>query len=60
MCDLHSALFEFENGTLDVEESIDLFQILIDTNLAWDLGDKYSKTAASLIEEGYCILNETN
>ena len=60
MCDLHAALFEFEQGTLDVEASIDLFQTRIETGLAWDLVDKYSNTAASLIEEGYCVINEND
>ena len=44
----------YENGELDEEEVIDLFQELINSGLAWQLQGSYGRMAASLIESGYC------
>jgi hypothetical protein len=50
--DLTSAIIDFENGDLDRDEVIELFQYLVDTGLAWTLQGSYGRTAAALIDAG--------
>ena len=47
-------IMAFEAGELDEEATIELFQNLIDTGLAWQLQGSYGRTAAALIEDGRC------
>lgn len=47
-------MIAWENGELDFEETVDLFQGLIDCGLAWTLQGCYGRTAAALIEAGHC------
>ena len=47
-------MIAFEDGSLDDEGVINLFQNLINTGLAWKLQGFYGRTAANLIENGYC------
>lgn len=54
MFDLASAISDYENGALGFEETVNLFQHLIDTGLAWSLQGSYGRTAVDLIREGYC------
>lgn len=49
-----SKIMAYESGELEQEEMIELFQELIDTGLAWKLQGCYGRTAAALIENGYC------
>ena len=42
----------FESGELDREETIELFQHLIKTGLAWKLQGSYGRTAQALIQAG--------
>jgi hypothetical protein len=52
------AIIEYENGTLDEDGIIDLFQQLVDTGAAWSLQGHYGRTAAALIEAGYITERE--
>jgi hypothetical protein len=47
-------LIAFEQGDLDDEQTIDLFQGLINTGLAYQLQGFYGRTAEALIEAGHC------
>lgn len=49
-----SQIMAFESGELDEDETIELFQHLIDTGLAWQLQGSYGRTAAALISNGLC------
>jgi hypothetical protein len=48
-------LIAFEEGELDFDEVVDLFQQLIDTGLAWQLQGFSGRTAANLITNGHCM-----
>ena len=50
-------LIAFENGELEFDEVVELFQHLIDTGLAWTLQGFYGRTAAMLINDGHCFNN---
>jgi hypothetical protein len=47
-----------EDGLLDVEDTIELFQELINSGLAWKLQGFYGRTASNLIQQGYCTMNK--
>lgn len=46
------AIIAFEQGELDEDETIDLFQRLVDNGMAWRLQGVYGRTAVRLIEAG--------
>jgi hypothetical protein len=47
-----SLIIDFEEGSLNEEETINLFQQLVDTRLAWQLQGFYGRTARDLIDAG--------
>ena len=47
-------IIAFEQGDLDEDGIIQLFQELIDSGLVWQLQGSYGRMARSLIEAGYC------
>jgi hypothetical protein len=46
-------IIAYENGSLDFDETVELFQHLVDSGLAWELQGAYGRMAVSLIEQGY-------
>lgn len=47
-------IMAFEDEQLDIDEIAEGFQQLIDNGHVWSLQGFYGRTAASLIEAGYC------
>jgi hypothetical protein len=47
-----SQVIAFEQGELDDEEVIELFQELVNTGMAWKLQGSYGRTAVALIKAG--------
>ncbi|MEU5403741.1 hypothetical protein ABZ348_31160 [Streptomyces sp. NPDC005963] len=52
MKDIAIDLMALEAGELGVEETLDLFALLIKSGMAWDLQGSYGRTAERLIEAG--------
>jgi len=50
-------LMAYEEGNLEDDEVINLFQELIDTGLLYSLQGTYGRTAQQLIDAGYCFAN---
>lgn len=50
--DLVGRIIDFEAELLTDEETLELFQELVDTGIAWQLQGFYGRAAASLIEQG--------
>lgn len=51
-------IIAYETGELSDEESIELFQNLVDSGLAWKLQGHYGRTAQNLINLGYITVEE--
>ena len=46
------AIMAFEQGDLDEEGTLELFQHLVDTGLAWQLQGFYGRAAKALLDQG--------
>jgi len=51
-------IIKWENGKIPFDKTIELFQDLIDTGLAWNLHGMYGRTADRLINAGFCTVKE--
>lgn len=49
---LTSDIIAYEQGELDEDATIELFQHLVNTGLAWQLQGSYGRAAADMIEAG--------
>ena len=47
-------IIRYEQGELEEDEIIDLFQNLIDTGIVWKLQGNYGRQAKRLIDAGLC------
>ena len=52
MTDLLEKIMRFEEGDMDEAETIDFFQDLVNTGMAWKLQGYYGRVAAHLIDQG--------
>ena len=50
-----SQIMAFESCELDEDQTIELFQELISSGLAWQLQGSYGRMASALIQNGYCV-----
>jgi len=50
--DVTGNIIAFESGELDQEATVELFQHLVKTGLAWSLQGSYGRTARALIKAG--------
>jgi hypothetical protein len=51
-------IIDYENGELNEEEIMDLFQELVNSGVVWQLQGHYGRTAAGLIQAGLITLPE--
>ena len=52
MQNLTERIVEYEQGKLDEQQTIQLFQELLDSGIVWDLQGHYGRLAYQLIEAG--------
>lgn len=50
--DLTARLMQYEGGDMSEEDTLALFQDLVNSGLAWQLQGHYGRTAASLLQQG--------
>ena len=52
--------FKYQEEGLNHEEEVQLFQFLIDLELAWEIDDNFTKKAEYMIDEGLCYYVPTS
>ena len=58
MSDNIDDIIAFEEGTLDHQKMIEMFQRMINDGSVWSLQGSYGRIAMDLIESGECLLGE--
>ena len=53
-------IIDYENGDMDWDRMVDMFQKLIDSGEAWTLQGSYGRMAMRLVDDGECVLPEQN
>ena len=53
MKELTQQIIDYEQGNLDESETIELFQQLVDSGLAWNLQGHYGRFAYELLQAGH-------
>jgi hypothetical protein len=53
--DVTIGIIEYEEGKLNDEQTIELFQHLLDTGMCWSLQGHYGRTAMAMLEAGLLI-----
>ena len=51
-------IIDYENGDMDWDRIVEMFQKLIDSGQVWTLQGSYGRMAQRLIENGDCIAKE--
>jgi hypothetical protein len=54
--DIVGHMMDYESGRLPQAQSIELFQRLINTGMAWQLQGHYGRTATMLLDKGLCVV----
>lgn len=49
-------LAAFDAGTLTIDETVQLYQYLIDNYIVWGMDSAYTEMAEFLLRTGYCLL----
>ena len=57
--DIVGMIIDYETGMLSAEDTVQLFQTLINNGMAWTLQGHYGRTAQALIDNGYCHTKES-
>lgn len=52
--DVTTFVMAYEEGEINYEQTVEGFQHLIDSGLAWQLQGHYGRTAMALLEAGEC------
>ena len=52
--DVVDKIMEYDSGEMNYEETVDFFQELIDSGLAWQLQGSYGRQAVAFINSGEC------
>jgi hypothetical protein len=56
--DIVGKIIDFEGGHLDEADTLELFQELVNSGMAWQLQGNYGRMAQHLINEGYISAKE--
>jgi len=59
IADLSGEIIRWEQDDLDQTETVELFQHLIDTGLAWELQGVYGRTAKCFLDAGLCHIKDS-
>lgn len=58
--ELTDCIIAYEQGDLSDDETVRMFQRLIDSGLAWRLQGHYGRTARNYLDRGLCVRGVRN